>query len=203
MKSSHYFFNEYEYYITPSEIIEFKYCNRFTYFMKALGIQQYEEKRFKVRKGRELHDKREQENREYLRKKIGVTKKEIGVNLVSKLYGIRGKVDEVIWLSDGSLSFIDYKFAEYQEATFKTYKSQMILYALMLEEMYNINVEKSYIVYCRDGFKPKQIDIFEKEKMDIEKDIRNFIKVMGGYYPKGTSHKSKCIDCCYRNICIK
>ncbi len=70
MKLSQSFFNENQYYITPSEIIEFLYCKRFIYFMKCLGIRQYEEKRYKVQKGREIHEKREKENRDYLRKKL-------------------------------------------------------------------------------------------------------------------------------------
>jgi hypothetical protein len=56
IKSSQNFFNENQYYITPSEIIEFLYCKRFIYFMKCLGIRQYEEKRYKVQKGREIHE---------------------------------------------------------------------------------------------------------------------------------------------------
>ena len=35
------------------------------------------------------------------------------------------------------------------------------------------------------------------------KDIRDYFKVMEGYFPKATSSKARCIDCCYRNICIK
>ena len=100
MKLSQNSFNEYDYYITPSEIIEFLYCRRFTYFMKCLGIRQYEENRYKVQIGREIHERREQQNRDYLRKKIGSCKKEISVNLVSRTLCIRGKVDEVHTLAN-------------------------------------------------------------------------------------------------------
>ena len=48
MKSFQNSFNEFNYYITPSDIIEFLYCKRFIYYMKCLGIEQYEEKRYKV-----------------------------------------------------------------------------------------------------------------------------------------------------------
>ena len=52
MKSSQSFFDEFDYYITPSELIEFNYCKRFIYYMKCLNIPQFEEKRFKVQKGK-------------------------------------------------------------------------------------------------------------------------------------------------------
>ena len=58
MKSSQSFFNEFDYYITPSELIEFNYCKRFTYYMKCLNVPQFEENRFKVQKGKEIHSKK-------------------------------------------------------------------------------------------------------------------------------------------------
>lgn len=69
MKSLPSFFNEYEYYITPSEMIEFLYCPRFTYFMKCLGIVQHEENRYKVQKGRSVHEDKAEQNKSYIRKK--------------------------------------------------------------------------------------------------------------------------------------
>ena len=32
-------------------------------------------------------------------------------------------------------------------------------------------------------------------------EILNIIK--NGFYPKGTSYKARCIDCCYRRICSR
>lgn len=59
MKLSQNSFDEFEYYITPSDMIEFLYCRRFIYYMKCLSIPQFEENRFKVQKGREVHEKKE------------------------------------------------------------------------------------------------------------------------------------------------
>jgi len=52
--------------------------------MHCLDIPQYEESRFKVIKGREVHDEKRITNTEYLRKKLGVVKKEINVFIASK-----------------------------------------------------------------------------------------------------------------------
>lgn len=203
MKSSLSFFNENQYYITPSEIIEFLYCKRFIYYMKCLGIKQYEEKRYKVQKGRTLHEKREKENKDYLRKRLGVVSKEIDVPLVSNTFKIRGKVDEVLTLSDGTLAPLDYKFAEYEEIIYSTYLTQIVMYGLMIEELYDKVVNKGFIVYCRNGYTVKEIDINEKLKLKTKLIIKEFLQVLGGYFPKATKYKSRCIDCCYKNICIK
>ena len=41
--------------ITISEVMEYLFCPRFIYFMNCLNIPQYEEKRYKVIMGREIH----------------------------------------------------------------------------------------------------------------------------------------------------
>lgn len=203
MKLSQNSFNENQYYITPSDMIEFLYCKRFTYYMKCLGISQNEEKRFKVMMGREIHDKREGQNRDYLPKKIGSCGKRIGVNLVSGKYGVRGKADEIHDLEDGTMAPLDYKYAVYDERLFKTYKSQMILYALMIEEVYEKQVSRGYLVYCREENRLIEIEITQEDKARIIDYIEEYRNIMEGYYPQATKQKSKCIDCCYRNICTK
>lgn len=202
MKLSQSSFNEYEYYITPSEVIEFMYCPRFTYFMKCLGISQHEEKRFKVQMGREIHDKRASQNKEYLRKKIGSVSRQTDVSIQSRKWLIRGKIDEVHWLSDGTLAPLDYKFAPYDEKIYETYKQQLILYGLMIEEVYGKIVNRGYLVYCRDGNKLVDMQIRDSDKSEALEYLGNFKKVLNGYFPRATKYKARCVDCCYKNICI-
>ncbi|MEW6609023.1 MAG: CRISPR-associated protein Cas4 [bacterium] len=137
--------------ITPSEVIEHLFCPRFTYFMNCLKIPQHEEQRYKVLKGRELHSKREQENREYLRKRIGCIGKEILVYLASPTLRVRGIVDEVLTLADGSMSPIDYKYTEFKNYLFQTHKIQSVIYAMLIKEIYQKPVNEGYICYVRSG----------------------------------------------------
>jgi len=203
MKLSRSFFNENQYYITPSDMIEFFYCKRFIYYMKCLGISQNEEKRFKVMMGRQIHDNKENRNRDYLRKKIGSCEKIIGVNLVSEKYGVRGNADEIHKLEDGTMAPLDYKYAVYNERLFKTYKNQIVLYALMIEEVYNKPVSKGFLVYCREENRLIEVGITQEDKDRVIDYIDEFRRILEGYYPQATKQKSKCLDCCYRNICIK
>lgn len=203
MKSSQNSFNEFEYFITPSDMIEFLYCKRFIYYMKGLSIPQFEENRYKVQKGREVHERKEIQNKQYLRKKLGVVDKKIDVDLYSKKFKIKGIVDEVVTLEDGTMAALDYKFAKYDEVIYKTYRTQMLLYSLMIKEMYSCEVNKSFLVYTRSSNLVKEIEIDEKSLDCLKKDISEYFKVLKGYFPKATNSKSRCIDCCYKNICIK
>ena len=80
--------------ITISDVLEYQFCPRFIYFMHCLDIPQHEEKRFKVLKGREVHEERKLTNKEYVRKKLHCVQKESEVYLVSKTHHIKGIVDK-------------------------------------------------------------------------------------------------------------
>jgi len=189
--------------LTPSEIIEYLYCPRFTYFMFCLSIDQNEEKRYKVQKGRQIHEDKLRINKDYLRKRIGVINKEVDVYLSSEKYNIRGVVDEVLTLVDGSMAPLDYKFAEYKDRQFKTYKMQSLAYGILISENYSKPVNKGFIVYTRSKNKIIEIEFDQKDKDKLLKIIESMIKIIQkGYYPKKTSAKGKCSDCTYKNICV-
>ena len=49
----------------------------------------------------------------------------------------------------------------------------------------------------------KEYSLNDKDKKKYEKYIKDYKAVIGGHYPKATSSKARCVDCCYRNICEK
>jgi len=189
--------------ITPSEVLEYLFCPRFIYFMEVLKISQHEDKRFKVIKGREVHEKKTKINIEYLRKKIGVVKKEISVYLKSDEHRIRGIVDEVLTLSDGTMAPMEYKFAEYKKYLYRTYRTQLTLQALMIKENYLKEVLHGFIVFTRSRNFLLKVPFGKSDFDSALKVLDEILKIVQtGYYPKKTSHKTKCIDCCYKNICV-
>ena len=189
--------------IIVSDVMEHLFCPRFTYFQYCLNIAQMEEKRFKVRIGRELHGKKEKTNTGYLRKKLGVVLKRREAYLSSDKYKVRGVVDEVLQLSDGTYAPLDYKFAEFKKSTYRTYKYQSVIYGLLIKENYNADVKKGFICYIRSNNLVKEIN-FTKRDFDYAIGLIDEILsiIQKGFYPKATSHKMRCIDCCYRRICV-
>ena len=95
--------------ITISDVLEYLFCPRFIYFMHCLDIPQYEGSRFKVQKGREVHEEKRITNTEYLRKKLGVLRKELNVFIASKTHHIKGIVDEILFLDNGTAAPFEYK----------------------------------------------------------------------------------------------
>jgi len=189
--------------ITPSEVIEYLFCPRFTYFMNCLDIPQHEEKRYKVLKGRELHERRAEINKEYLRRKIDCVGKETLVYLNSDKCHIRGIIDEVLHLADGTIAPLDYKFAEFRDFLYRTHKIQSTLYGILIRENYGKEVKKGYICYLRSNYLVKEVQFSQKDFDEAESVVQDILKIISrGYYPKKTSYSMRCIDCCYRNICV-
>ncbi|MCD5425113.1 MAG: CRISPR-associated protein Cas4 [Methanosarcinaceae archaeon] len=189
--------------IIVTDVMEYLFCPRFIYFMHCLGMQQHEEKRFKVLKGREIHKKKCFTNKEYVRKKIFCSAKESEVFIVSKNNRIKGIVDEVLFMDDGSAAPFEYKFAEYKDKIFRTHKYQLILYGLMISENYGVEVNRGYICYTRSNNLVKQIDFKPsdfKKAIDMIKDVLSIVEK--GVYPMIKKSPMKCVDCCYRNVCV-
>lgn len=190
--------------ITPSEVIEYLYCPRFIYYMLYLKISQHEKNRFKVIRGREVHKTKSNINKKYLRKSIGVKEKLLEQKLYSCKYRIHGIVDEVLFLEDGTAASLDYKFAEYKDRLFLTHKYQAVMYSMLIEDNYNIDVKRAFIVYTRSKNLLKEIDVDKKMYGQVQEIIDEIVEIIEkGYYPKKTENKRRCPDCTYRNICIK
>lgn len=188
--------------LTPSHIIQHLYCPRFTYFEWVLRLPQNEEKFSKVIRGRNLHDERLEHNKGYLRKRLGVVTRHDDQYLTNDF--LRGRVDEVLELADGTLAPLDYKFAEYKDKIYSTYRTQLYCYALLIQHNFRKPVSKGYIVYTRSNNKVIEISIPPDALAAIYAAVDEIeLVVAENYFPKATSVKKRCVNCTYRNVCMK
>lgn len=189
--------------LTPSEVLEHIYCPRFTWFMNVQHIPQHEDTRYKVLKGREVHRRRATENRDYLRKRIGAVKREIEVYLASPSLRLRGIVDEVLWLKDGTMAPLDYKYTEPRDQVFKTHATQVLLYAMLIEAIYQQPVQRGYVAYVRGGQRLQEVAVTETAKARVLAVIEQIFAILTtGRLPARASSPRRCEDCCYKNICV-
>jgi len=189
--------------ITISDVLEYLFCPRFIYFMHCLEIPQHQEMRFKVLRGREVHEEKRSINPHYLRKKIGVVRREQNVFLASKEHCIKGIVDEVLFLDDGTAAPFEYKFAEFKEKVFRTYHNQLALHAMMIQEQFNVEVTRGFICFVRSRDHVEEVAFSEKDFERAREIVQDILEIIGtGYFPKKSRSRAHCIDCCYRNICV-
>lgn len=188
--------------ITPSHIIEYLFCPRFTYFEHVLKIPQYEEKNYKVMRGRHLHDEKLERNKGYLRKRLGAIARLDDQYLTNGL--LRGRVDEILTLQDGSMAPLDYKFAVYEDRIYSTYMTQLYCYASLIEDNFGKQVYKGFLVYTRSQNRVIEVPIMPEHQHLVRKASEALVRIIqDNKFPKATPDKQKCITCTYRNICIR
>lgn len=188
--------------ITPSHIIEYLYCPRFTYFEYVLRISQFEEKNFKVMQGRTMHEMKSLQNKDYLRQRIGVREKRLNVYLTNTL--LRGEVDEVLFLHDGTAAPLDYKFAKWEERLYDTYRTQLACYAWLIESNFGVEVKRGYLVYVRSKNHLVEVPISPDDIDAVKLAAKGILEIMEkNRYPNGTKVRKRCDHCTYRNICTQ
>ncbi|CAH1002441.1 hypothetical protein LEM8419_03320 [Neolewinella maritima] len=188
--------------ITPSHIIQHLYCPRFTYFEWVLRLPQNEEKYSKVLRGRQLHDERLERNKGYLRKRLGVVSRLDDQYLTNDF--LRGRIDEVLELEDGTFAPLDYKFAEYKDRVFSTYLTQLYCYALLIKSIFGKSVTRGFIVYTRSNNKVVELPTPELALDGVRQTAAEIREVVeNNTFPRATKYKKRCLTCTYRKVCIQ
>ena len=155
-----------------------------------------------MKTGKEIHEKRLEQNKGYLRKNIKVIKKEMNISLNSKKNFFHGKLDELLFLEDGTIVPLDYKFSEYTGKIYDTYKYQLAMYSMMIEENYNVESRKGYIVFTRSNNTLKEIEYNEEDFSKVKFFVNDILEIINkGIYPLDVENKNKCKDCCYKKFC--
>lgn len=67
-------------------------------------------------------------------------------------------------MADGSLP-VDYKYAVYPQFVYRSHKTQILSYCLMLEDIYQKPVKSGFIFYIREGTAVK-VDYTEKTETE-------------------------------------
>jgi CRISPR-associated exonuclease Cas4 len=78
----------------------------------------------------------------------------------------------------------------------------LTFYGQLIQENYDVAVNRGFIVYTRSRNKLIEVPITEKMYRGLNIIISDLIDVVQkGIYPKPTRYKQRCLDCCYRNLC--
>ena len=188
---------------TVSQALQYLYCPRFIWYENVMGIAQNQELRFKVLKGREAHEKKEEDDRGYLRRRLGVIDKKKNVFLGAPGLPFRGMVDEILVFPDNRMAPLDWKYAEYREYLFETYKTQAVIYAMLIQEVFGARVERAFLVFTRSANRLVEIPVTQSDFDGLASLHGALTAVVSGAFPPPTRRKRRCVDCCYRNICPK
>jgi CRISPR-associated exonuclease Cas4 len=184
--------------LTVTDVVEYAFCAKFSYYSLVLGLKQYEEKRGTVKAGRLLHQKHETTNRNYAPPQFS-GKKIVGYRYYSKQLNLSGKIDEAIETKD-EIILVERKYSDYYELK-DTLKVQLGLLSILIEENTGKAVRKAHIIFIK---KKRIIKNFKIDKAVKDYALRalNETKkvVLTGIMPS-SEFDNRCLNCCFRKIC--
>ncbi len=184
--------------LTVTDVVEYAFCPKFTYFINVLGLEQFEDKRGTVTAGRKLHNRHEKDNSKYIPQELS-GKKIIAHKFFSTKYGLSGKIDEAIEL-ENEIVLIERKYSNNYKI-YPTLRIQLGLLSILIEENLHKPVRKAIVVFNKNKRKEIHVkidDIIKKESLTMLEAVKTVIK--NEIMPE-SDFDDRCLNCCFRRIC--
>lgn len=192
---------------TPFRVTDLKqwvYCRRVLYY--ELCLPEVRPVTYKMKAGVEIGQGAERletrrEARGSLRAyRLDRGRREFNVEIASARLGLRGKVDMVIWLEEGSETFIpvDYKLSQIAGAHFKL---QLAAYGLLLEEMTGHPAQRGFLYYIPTK-RAEEVRFDKRLRGKLLAALDEMHRLLGEErMPPPAEAKSKCLSCEFRRFC--
>jgi CRISPR-associated protein Cas4 len=197
--------------ISIFEVIDYIYCPRIIYYEKTLKIFGNKMKAFKEEEKKRLEGKG-MINRRWIWDRLKLRKqsinnleqwnnKEFSKELYSQKYYFHGKLDEILYLEEGTIVPLYYHNSKYTAREDNQYKNLMTLFFMLIEENYQIECQKGYILFLNDS-SLKKIECTTKDFESMKQYINETLNLIETEkYPLEAEGGTKCRDCYYKKIC--
>lgn len=185
-----------------SDITQYFYCPRKVYFLRTLGISPSPRK--KMDAGKEEHEREYRRIRE--RKTIYGFNREDVKKVFHKLpieapeHSLHGRVDTVVLLKGGKVIPVDVKYSSFTKVK-RNWKKQLVAYAILLEAKFGKEV-RSGVLYFPRKRKKVDVEIRQKDKEFIHKDIENILKLIRSEKIPNVQKGKKCNYCEMKKFCV-
>jgi len=197
--------------ISIFEVIDYIYCPRIIYYEKTLKISESKMEAFKEEEKKRLEEKG-MINRRWVWDRLKLrkqsidnleqwTNKEFSRELYSKKYHFHGKIDEILYLEEGTIIPLYYHNSKYTAREDEQYKNLMTLFFMLIEENYETECQKGYMLFLKDS-SLKKIECTDRDFENIKQYIAKTLELIETEkYPLEAEGGTKCRDCYYKKIC--
>ncbi|MDH5462738.1 MAG: CRISPR-associated protein Cas4 [Nitrosopumilus sp.] len=184
--------------LTVTDVVEYAFCPKFTYFINVLGLDQYEQKRGTVIAGRKLHQLHERNNPTYV-PHANKGKKLVARKFYSEKLDLSGKIDEAVE-TNSEIILIERKYSDICDMS-DTLLVQLGLLSILIEENLGKPVRNAIVIFSKTT--RKQItavidDAVKNQSLEILEKTRKVIQM--GIMPDA-DFDNRCLNCCFRKIC--
>ncbi|MBI1663976.1 MAG: CRISPR-associated protein Cas4 [Nitrosopumilus sp.] len=184
--------------LTVTDVVEYAFCPKFTYFINILGLEQFEQKRGTVSAGLILHRKHERDNLKYIPKEF-TGKKIIAHKFFSTKHGLSGKIDEAIETSN-EIVLIERKYSD-NHKIYPSLKIQLGLLSVLIEDNLHKPVHKAIVIFSKTKRKEVYVKIDDVIKKDAILMLNNTKQVISNGIMPESNFDNRCLNCCFRKIC--
>ena len=197
--------------ISIFEVIDYIYCPRIIYYEKTLKISESKMEAFKEEEKKRLEEKG-MRNRRWVWDRLKLrkqsinnleqwTNKEFSKELYSQKYHFHGKLDEILYLDEGTIVPLYYHNSKYTAREDEQYKNLMTLFFMLIEENYETECQKGYMLFLKDS-SLKKIECTDRDFENIKQYIAKTLELIETEkYPLEAEGGTKCRDCYYKKIC--
>ena len=197
--------------ISSFEVIDYIYCPRIIYYEKTLKISESKMEAFKEEEKNRLEEKG-MINRRWVWDRLKLrkqsinnleqwTNKEFNKELYSQKYHFHGKLDEILYLDEGTIVPLYYHNSKYTAREDEQYKNLMTLFFMLIEENYETGCQKGYMLFLKDS-SLKKIECTDRDFENIKQYIAKTLELIETEkYPLEAEGGTKCRDCYYKKIC--
>jgi len=125
------------------------------------------------------------------------------INLISKKYNIRGRVDRIEIYND-TIVPVEIKTGKAPKTdVWENHKIQLVMYMLMLKEKFKKDIAKGYVNYINENIK-REIYFNDFMRYEIEHLLSEINTLLDSKkIPKIEDNKNKCLHCGLRDVCMK
>jgi len=72
----------------------------------------------------------------------------------------------------------------------------------MIQDLFDVTVNRGYLCFTRSNDHIEEVWFSKKDFEESRQVVRDILEIIEtGEFPKRASNASRCVDCCYRNIC--
>jgi len=185
---------------TVTDLKQFTYCPRVVFYTYCLPL--IRPTTYKMESGIAAHDKAAEKARRRTLSAYGVERGErhFDVWLNSPILGLRGRVDLVIKVADGQ-ELIPVEYKQTRRATGRHVRLQLAAYGLMLEEMWDGQVERGF-VYSLLKRKAEEVRLSRRLRDEARTtmiEMREMVEREA--MPDPPRARRQCVNCEFRRFC--
>lgn len=183
-----------------TDLKQWAYCPRVLYYHTCLP--DVRPVTYKMEAGAEAGKREEEREKRRLLRSYGVEsgRREFNVPLVSESLGMRGRVDLVIWpeAQEDRAIPVDFKQARVPGEHFKL---QLAAYGLMLEETFDVVVERAYL-YLIPLRRAREVRLTKRLRGSVREHLDGMRAVLETErMPGPTPRRARCVSCEFRRFC--